>query len=32
MARADSKRYKEAMADYKSGGPSINVDSGDESE
>ncbi|XP_010925368.1 FACT complex subunit SSRP1 [Elaeis guineensis] len=32
MARADSKRYKEAMAGYKSGGPTINVDSGDESE
>ncbi|EHA8587922.1 FACT complex subunit SSRP1 [Cocos nucifera] len=32
MARADSKRYKEAMAGYKSGGPTINVDSGNESE
>ncbi|URD86576.1 hypothetical protein MUK42_28561 [Musa troglodytarum] len=28
MARADTKRYREAMADYKSGGPSTNVDSG----
>eukprot|EP01018_Ginkgo_biloba_P011099 Gb_14151 [translate_table: standard] len=28
-ARADQKRYKEAMADYKSG-PSTNVDSGNE--
>ncbi|XP_020598875.1 FACT complex subunit SSRP1 [Phalaenopsis equestris] len=31
MARADAKRYKEAMAGYKSGGPTINVDSGNES-
>lgn len=28
MARADTKRYREAMADYKSGGPSTNMDSG----
>ncbi|CAL9206109.1 FACT complex subunit SSRP1-like [Musa acuminata AAA Group] len=31
MARADTKRYREAMADYKSGGPSTttNMDSGE---
>lgn len=32
MARADSKRYKEAMAGYKSGGPTIDIFSGNESE
>ncbi|XP_038985170.1 FACT complex subunit SSRP1-like [Phoenix dactylifera] len=32
MARADTKRYKEAMAGYKSGGPAVTVDSGDETE
>jgi len=32
MARADSRRYKEAMAKYKSGAPTVNVDSVDESE
>lgn len=31
MAKADAKRYKEAMAGYKSGGPSVIVDSGNES-
>ncbi|RWW26120.1 hypothetical protein GW17_00009514 [Ensete ventricosum] len=30
MAKADTKRYREAMADYKSGGPSTNnMDSGE---
>lgn len=32
MARADSKRYKEAMAGYKSGGAAMHVDSGNESD
>ncbi|OAY85475.1 FACT complex subunit SSRP1-A [Ananas comosus] len=32
MARADAKRYKEAMAGYKSGASAINVDSGNESD
>ncbi|KAG0466389.1 hypothetical protein HPP92_017969 [Vanilla planifolia] len=31
MAKADAKRYKEAMAGYKSGAPSTNLDSGNES-
>ena len=32
MAQADSIRYKEAMASYKSGAPTVNVDSGYEAE
>lgn len=32
MARADAKRYKEAMAGYKSAASAINVDSGNESD
>jgi len=32
MAKADSKRYKEAMAGYKSGGSAMNIDSGGESD
>lgn len=32
MARADMKRYREAMAGYKSGASAMNIDSGNESD